>query len=125
MVESTSCGGTRGTERWRAEGAVGKPQRDHNGRWDYDGRTVGWTDCGCRARWIPGIVLDPFIGSGTVAVTAENLGRDWLGIEVSQDYVILAAERIHRDAKRPPFPTTENTTMQSRVVWLSAAPARV
>lgn len=113
IVESTPCGGIRGTERWRAGGTVGKPQRDHNGKWDYDGKTVGWTDCGCGADWIPGIILDPFAGSGTVAVTAENLGRDWLGIEVSQDYVTLAAERIRRDAKRPPLPTTENTTMQS------------
>ena len=41
-----------------------------------------------------GIVLDPMIGSGTVAVAAEELGRDWIGIEKSQLYYNLARERI-------------------------------
>jgi DNA modification methylase len=39
-------------------------------------------------------VLDPFMGSGTTAVVAESLGRDWLGIELKPDYVELAFGRI-------------------------------
>jgi site-specific DNA-methyltransferase (adenine-specific) len=40
------------------------------------------------------LVLDPFMGSGTTAVVAEAHRRDWLGIEVSPDYVKLAEARI-------------------------------
>ena len=41
-----------------------------------------------------GIVLDPFIGSGTTAVVAEKLNRKWLGIELNPEYTKLAEERI-------------------------------
>jgi DNA modification methylase len=40
------------------------------------------------------VVLDPFMGSGTVAVAAERLGRDWVGIELNPAYARLAEERI-------------------------------
>ena len=43
-----------------------------------------------------GPVLDPFIGSGTTAIAAENVGLDWIGIEKSPDYVAMANERIAR-----------------------------
>jgi site-specific DNA-methyltransferase (adenine-specific) len=50
--------------------------------------------CGCRAPFAPGIVLDVFFGSGTVGVVARKLGRDWLGIELSADFVRLAEQRL-------------------------------
>lgn len=51
--------------------------------------------CACRSRaWQPGVVLDPFIGAGTVGVVAERLGRRWLGIELKPDYAALAQQRI-------------------------------
>lgn len=56
--------------------------------------TALYAVCGCRADWRPGIVLDPFMGSGTVAVAAEAHDRDWLGIELNPDYRALALERI-------------------------------
>ncbi|MDR0645628.1 MAG: site-specific DNA-methyltransferase [Elusimicrobiota bacterium] len=40
------------------------------------------------------IVLDPFCGSGTTCVAAKNLGRKYLGIEISPEYVLLSEERI-------------------------------
>jgi len=43
---------------------------------------------------IDGIVLDPFMGSGTVAVVAKRLGRNWLGIELNPDYIKIALKRI-------------------------------
>lgn len=42
----------------------------------------------------PGVVLDPFLGSGTVALAAEQYGRDWVGIELNPDYGALAKRRI-------------------------------
>ncbi len=41
-----------------------------------------------------GIVLDPFIGSGTVGVVAKSLNRDYIGIDVNPDYCELAKRRI-------------------------------
>ena len=58
--------------------------------------------CDCDAASEPGLVLDPFIGSGTTAIAAEALGRDWLGIELNPDYVVLASDRIdgERDTRK-------------------------
>jgi DNA modification methylase len=50
--------------------------------------------CACGADTKPGLVLDPFIGAGTVAVAAERHGRDWLGIELNAEFARAARERI-------------------------------
>ena len=50
--------------------------------------------CDCFAPARPGVVLDPFMGTGTTAIVAERLGRDWLGIELNPEYVKLAKQRI-------------------------------
>ncbi len=39
------------------------------------------------------IVLDPFLGSGTVAEVAQSLGRQWIGCEINTDYQKLQQER--------------------------------
>ena len=44
-----------------------------------------------------GPVLDPFMGSGTVAVAAERQRRAWIGIEKSEAYCGLARSRIARE----------------------------
>jgi site-specific DNA-methyltransferase (adenine-specific) len=41
-----------------------------------------------------GIVLDPFAGSGTTLAVAKKLGRQWLGCEISEEYVRSATERL-------------------------------
>ncbi len=43
-----------------------------------------------------GIVLDPFMGSGTTAIACKKLNRKWIGIEKSKEYCTLASERINR-----------------------------
>ena len=57
-------------------------------------KLVGLTDCGCNAGWDGGIVLDPFMGSGTVAVVARRLGRNFIGIELNPEYVEIALKRL-------------------------------
>jgi DNA modification methylase len=41
-----------------------------------------------------GIVLDPFIGSGTTAVVAKKLFRNYVGIELNPKYIKMAEERL-------------------------------
>ncbi len=40
------------------------------------------------------VVLDPFLGSGSSAIAAIASNRDWIGLEISEDYCKLAMERI-------------------------------
>jgi DNA modification methylase len=40
------------------------------------------------------LVYDPFIGSGTTAKAAHQLGRRWVGSEISAEYVELANKRL-------------------------------
>lgn len=40
------------------------------------------------------IVLDPFCGSGTVAKVAATLNRQWIGMEISEEYCNIANERL-------------------------------
>lgn len=40
------------------------------------------------------IVFDPFLGSGTASVTAKKLGRHWCGIEMNEEYCLLAEKRL-------------------------------
>lgn len=39
--------------------------------------------CQCEAEGVPGLVLDPFMGTGTTALATEKHGRDWLGRDPS------------------------------------------
>lgn len=61
--------------------------------------------CTCKQASEPGLVLDPFMGSGTTAVAAERLSRDWLGIELIPDFADAARDRIasasHNEAPAP------------------------
>jgi DNA modification methylase len=51
-----------------------------------------------------GLVLDPFMGSGTTALVAENLGRAYLGIDCVAEYCAIARRRLQA-AKQPPTKT--------------------
>ena len=44
-----------------------------------------------------GIVLDPFTGSGTTCAVAKRLERNYIGIELNQNYIKLAEERIAKE----------------------------
>jgi len=39
------------------------------------------------------VVLDPFMGSGTTAQVAQQLGRRWIGCELNPEYAALQQER--------------------------------
>jgi DNA modification methylase len=103
----------------------------HNGRWDQAFHPLGrnkrtvWSiplskfrdahfavfpeplvetciKAGCPAR---GLVLDPFSGSGTTAVVAERLGRDYLGIDCVEEYCAMARKRLDGRPLLPRVPS--------------------
>ena len=41
-------------------------------------------------------VLDPFMGSGTTGVACKNLNRNFIGIELDENYFNIAKERIEK-----------------------------
>jgi len=45
-----------------------------------------------------GIVLDPFVGSGTTLKVARDLGRDAIGIEIKPDYIKIIKKRLFGSA---------------------------
>jgi len=47
-----------------------------------------------------GIVLDPFMGSGTTAVAAKRIGRNYIGIELSPEYISIAKNRL-KEIEKP------------------------
>ncbi len=57
--------------------------------------TLGWEPtCTCKAGIVPSLVLDPFAGTGTTLVTAQKLGRDFIGIELGTDNIPLIESRF-------------------------------
>lgn len=41
------------------------------------------------------IVVDPFIGSGTTAIVSQRLGRSFIGVELSEEFVEIARNRVN------------------------------
>lgn len=60
--------------------------------------TTGWKpSCECgQSDVVPATVLDCFLGSGTTALVARRLGRKCVGIDLSEKYCQIAAERLQQ-----------------------------
>lgn len=58
----------------------------------------------CIAATLGGVVLDPFMGSGTTALAAEILNREWIGAEISESYCKIAKQRIEAHEKTKLIP---------------------
>lgn len=43
------------------------------------------------------LVLDPFLGSGQVAVVSKMMGRKYLGFEIVPEYYEFASKRLHQN----------------------------
>ncbi len=44
------------------------------------------------------IILDPFMGAGTTALSAGRLNRKYIGFEINPNYIKLAEERLNNDS---------------------------
>jgi DNA modification methylase len=47
------------------------------------------------------IILDPFMGSGTTGVACVQTGRNFIGIEISEEYFRIAEKRIAEAQMQP------------------------
>lgn len=47
------------------------------------------------------VILDPFVGSGTTAVAAKKLNKNYIGIDINEKYVKISEERIKELDKKP------------------------
>lgn len=78
---------TKGKTGINGNGRVGESPRGSS-------QTTGWRpSCSHDAPSVPCIVLDPFLGSGTVGKVAERFGRRWVGLELSAAYIQIAEKR--------------------------------
>jgi DNA modification methylase len=97
-------GAGRSTDTYTAK-AYSSPQSAPRGpKLDFGpgrgGETIGWQPgCTCDAgEPVPCVCLDPFGGSGTVGLVADQLGRDSILIDLNPEYVTMAKRRITGDA---------------------------
>jgi site-specific DNA-methyltransferase (adenine-specific) len=60
------------------------------------------------------IVLDPFMGSGTTAVAAKNLKRQFIGFEINTDYCEIINDRLGLER----LPTAKSKLIQNNVITL-------
>lgn len=67
-------------------------------------QTLGWrAACACDAGTRPGVVMDPFLGSGTTALVAVQENRDWLGVDLDGRSVSWVAGRLAGAQRRLPL----------------------
>jgi len=75
--------------------------REHDKRLNKNVSTLGWRPtCSHDAEPVPATVLDPFNGSGTTGVVALALKRNYIGCDLSADYLKQAERRISRPHAR-------------------------
>lgn len=89
--------GRKGTIDELTKGQVGKPLPD-----DYYRKTLGFRPtCEHNNGDSRSIIFDPFMGSGTVALVALKLGRDYIGVELKPEYIEMAMKRLKPLGNRP------------------------
>jgi len=58
---------------------------------------LGLTDCGCNAGFEGGTILDPFNGTGTTTLRADQLNRKWIGLDGSEEYSKIAKKSMENE----------------------------
>lgn len=93
--------------RVRAAGGPVDSRRDGGASGFATTTTTGWSSCGCPGTdgirldgyhtgtgWRPGVVLDPFAGSGTTLMVATGRSRDAIGLDLDERNADLALDRV-------------------------------
>lgn len=80
-----------GQKAERFDGAVSSPRRNTHPTVKPIKLMAYLIELGCPKN---GVVLDPFVGSGTTCIAAKRLCRRYIGIELSEEYHALAVSRV-------------------------------
>ncbi len=73
----------------------GRRYARHGGFYPNEPTNERWQPgCACQAGVVPCVVLDPFVGSGTVCLVAARFNRRSIGIDLSSDYLAMAERRL-------------------------------
>jgi len=80
-----------GSKDERFDGAVSIPRRNTHPTVKPIKLMAYLIELGCPRN---GVVLDPFVGSGTTCIAAKQIGRRYIGIEISEEYHALAEARV-------------------------------
>jgi len=75
----------------------------------YDDK--GYDDGRDSSEFTPGVVLDPFFGSGTTAEVAMKQGKDWVGIDLNDEYISVSEKRLEPTIKE------KKTRDKSKEFW--------
>lgn len=60
--------------------------------------TKGWSKaCKCEGSIVPCRVLDPFMGAGTTALAARLLSRNYSGLELNPEYIVISEKRLSNE----------------------------
>lgn len=97
LVNKGRCpfNGKRISDVWYFDKVVGKEQLHQNQK------PVNLIEqCIEKHSKINDIVLDPFLGSGTTGVACKNLNRNFIGIELDENYFNIAKERIEKEKSK-------------------------
>ncbi len=99
-INKMKCRGTIWQYRTAGDGSRLKHQHPATfpDRLPYD-----FIECFCEPG---GVVLDPFMGSGTTIVAARNLGRGYIGIDIAEEYCEIARRRLEEERQSPPLQFT-------------------
>ncbi len=92
LNEGTQDDSTRRKEHGRLNGRDNPPEVG----WERERRTVGWS-CGCPANGAhtrPGVILDPFGGTGVTGLVATGHGRDAVLIDLDARNLDFARQRV-------------------------------
>ena len=65
---------------------------------------------------VGGVVLDPFLGSGTTAIACLETGRDFIGVEKNEGYYQVALDRVaqHQSLEASEYPTLKLVETESQ-----------
>jgi DNA modification methylase len=60
-------------------------------------KSVSWTRCKCRQWFMPGVALDPFMGTSTTLKVAARMGRSAIGVDLSRDSLRGFSSLLHSE----------------------------